>query len=96
MATPLSSKLPWEKANPLWAQVLSPIINAPLNNVQIISNYSFKTGKNVLNHGLGKLMLGWFILDPQGLGTLYRSAPFTTTTLTLTSSADFTASLGVF
>jgi hypothetical protein len=96
MATPLSSKLTWEKANPIWAQVLSPVINNPTNNIQIISNYHFITGINILNHGLGRLMLGWFVIDPQGLGTLFRSSPLNSKTLTLTSSADFIASIGVF
>jgi hypothetical protein len=96
MATPLSSKLPWETANPLWAQVLSPVINNPTNNIQIIPNYSFKTGTNILNHGLGRLMLGWFVIDPQGIGTLFRSASLNSKTLTLTSSADFVSSIGVF
>lgn len=96
MATPLSSKLPWDKANPIWAQVLNPIMNAPLNNVQIISNYSFKTGTNIINHGLGRLMQGWFLIDPEGTGTVFRAAPLNASTLTLTSSADFTSSIGVF
>jgi len=96
MATPLSSKLPWETANPIWANALNPVINAPLNNVKIISNFSFVTGTNILNHGLGRLLIGWFIIDPQGLGTLFRSAPRDTKTLTLTSSSNFISSIGVF
>jgi hypothetical protein len=96
MAKPLSSKLPWETANPILAQLINPFIANPTNNIQIISNYSFKTGTNILNHGLGRLMIGWFIIDPQGLGTLYRSAPLNSLTITLTSSDDFTSSIGVF
>lgn len=96
MATPLSSKLPWETANPLWAQVLNPVINSPLNTIQIISDYNFKTGRNIINHGLGRLMIGWFLIDSQGVGTVFRSAPLNASTLTLASSADFTSSIGVF
>ena len=96
MAKPLSSKLDWPIMNPILAQVLNPLINAPLNNVQIISNYSFKTGVNIINHGLGRLMIGWFLIDPQGIADVYRSAPLNSLTLTLTSSADFTSSIGVF
>lgn len=96
MATPLSSKLSWEKANPLWAQVLSPVINSATNNIQIISNYPFKTGVNTFNHGLGRLMIGWIVIDPQGSGTLFRSAPLNPLTLTITSSDNFISSIGVF
>ncbi|HEY1646032.1 MAG TPA: hypothetical protein VGF75_06775 [Candidatus Saccharimonadales bacterium] len=96
MPTPLSSKLPWETANPLWAQVLNPFINGPLNNIQIISNYQFLMGTNIISHKLGRLMIGWFLIDPQGVTSVYRSAPLNSLTITLTSSADFTSSIGVF
>lgn len=96
MATPLSPKLEWSKANPIWAQSLNPFLANPFNSMSIISNYSFKAGTNILNHGLGHMMKGWVIIDPQGSGNLYRSAPLNSLTLTLTSNADFICSIGVF
>jgi hypothetical protein len=96
MANSLSTNLPWTTANPIWAQNLNPFLANSLNNIQIISNYSFKIGSNIINHGLGRLMIGWFMIDPQGSGSVYRSAPLNSKTITLTSSADFVSSIGVF
>lgn len=92
----LSPSLSWPLANPKWAAELNPIITNPFNNVQILTDVQLKIGDNVLNHGLGKLQQGWVLTDIQGVATVYRSAPFTTTTLTLHSSADVTVSIGVF
>jgi hypothetical protein len=92
----LSASLTWPLANPKWAAELNPLLTNPVNNVQILSNVSLVTGNNVLNHGLGKLQQGWFLTDIQGAATVYRSADFNTTTLTLHSSANVVVSIGVF
>lgn len=96
MATPLSSKLNWEVANPLWATTLNPVIANPLNSITIVQDFALKSGVNIINHSLGRLMQGWFLTDIQGIATIYRSAPFNKLTLTLTSSAPVTCSIGVF
>lgn len=96
MAVPLSNKLAWEKANPLWASSLNPVLANPLNNISVLTNISFRVGVNILDHGLGRMMNGWFVIDPQGSGTLFRSQPLNKLTLTLTSDADFVSSIGVF
>lgn len=96
MAIPLSPKLEWELANPLWAQALNPVVNNPLNNVRILQNQNLINGVTVINHGLGRTMLGWFLTDIAGAATIYRSQPFNGTTLTLTSSAAVVVNIGVF
>ena len=96
MSSPLSTGLAWDVANPLWAQSINPIIVAPVNNSFILSNIKLKAGINVINHGLGKLMIGWIISDINGAATIYRSAPLNAMTLTLTSSAAVTVNLEVF
>ena len=96
MAGPLSPKLPWELANPAWAAALNPVVASPLNQIQIIKNYSLGSGSNVINHMLGRMMVGWFLIDPQGSAIVYRSAPLNNLTLTLTSSAAIISSIGVF
>lgn len=96
MANPLSSNLKWESANSLWASILNPVIANPLNNASILKDVQLVVGSNILNHKLGRQMTGWFITDIQGASTLYRSAPFNSLTLTLTSSAIVTCSIGVF
>ena len=92
----LSLNLPWPLANTKWAGELNPIINNPLNNVLILPNVVLTTGTNIINHHLGHVQQGWFLVDKQGTADIYRSAPFNSTTLTLTSDSDVTVNLGVF
>ncbi len=92
----LSHKLPWELANDKWASALNPLLANPINNANILININLVTGANVINHYLGEIQHGWFLTDIQGAATIYRSAPFNSTTLTLTSSANVTVSIGVF
>ncbi len=96
MATPLSSKLDWNLANAIWATTLNPVIANPLNNIQIIPNVSLKNGVNIINHMLGRTLQGWVLTDLQGAASIYRSAPFNSSTLTLTSNAAVTVNIGVF
>lgn len=96
MPKPLSSKQDWPLANPIWANVLNPFLANLLNNVSILKNINLSTGVNVINHGLGRQMNGWFLVDIQAAQTVYRSAPFNSSTLTLTASGPVTCSIGVF
>ncbi len=96
MALALSSNLPWERMNPLLASSLNPLLANPTNSISIISNVRLIAGTNIVNHLLGHMMNGWFLVDIQGIATIYRSAPMNNLTLTLTASAPVTVSLGVF
>jgi acetyltransferase-like isoleucine patch superfamily enzyme len=79
-----------------WKAILDPILQNPLNNVSILKNVKLVNGVNVINHKLGRVQQGWFITDIDAAATIYRSENFNDKTLTLTSSADCTISLGVF
>lgn len=79
-----------------WKSILDPVIANNLNNVSILTEVSLINGVTVINHRLGKLLQGWFLLDINGAATIYRSAPFSTTTLTLTSNAAVVVDVGVF
>jgi hypothetical protein len=92
----LSTNMPWNLANTRWASILNPIIANPLTNMNIIPNVVLKSGVNVINTGLQQIQQGWVILDQNAAASIYRSADFNKTTLTLTSSAAVTVSLGVF
>ena len=92
----LSQKLDWEQANTLWAGVINPFLLNPLNSVQILTNIALINGATTFNHKLGRTPQGWFITDIQGAATIYRSQPFNQNTLTLTSNAAVTVSIGVF
>jgi hypothetical protein len=96
MAIPLSYKLEWVQANPLWASTLNPIIANPLNGTTILKSIELTNGVTVVNHLLGRLMQGWFIVDINAAATIYRSQPMNNLTLTLTSSAAVTVNIGVF
>lgn len=96
MSAPLSQNLDWELANSQWASALNPIIANPIATPEIIKNVPLKMGINVVNHSLGRVMQGFFIIDIQGPATVYRSSPFNATTLILTSNSAVTLSLGVF
>lgn len=79
-----------------WKSLLDPVLKNPINSVSILPNVPLKTGVNVVNHLLQQLQQGWFLVDIQGPAQIYRSAPFNATTLTLTSDADVTVSIGVY
>jgi hypothetical protein len=79
-----------------WRAILNPVIANPLNNVSILQDIQLKNGVTTINHLLGQQQQGWFLVDIQGAATIYRSAPFNSTTLTLTSNAAVTVSIGVF
>ena len=93
MANPLSKKLDWEIANPLWASALNPIISNPiiqgksLNGIFLSANISM-----TLSHGLGRLQQGVFI-TPFGNAVVWVSQPFNSKTITLTASADVTVDI---
>lgn len=92
----LSPKLPWDLANPKWAAELNPLIVNPLNSVRIIENVVLSSGTNVINHGLGRMQQGWFLVDKQGAAEIYRNGNFNSSTLSLHSDAGVTVNIGVF
>lgn len=86
-----------------WKSILDPVIETtnqlqdlPLNQMVVIDNVVLAIGNNVINHGLGRVPTGWIIMDINAAATIYRSAAFNVTTLTLNSSAIATIRLGVF
>lgn len=94
MALPL--RLPNDQRDTKWKSEIDPLLANTLNNCSILKDVNLITGVTVINHRLGHTMNGWFIVDIQGAAQIYRSAPFNNLTLTLTSDADVTCSLGVF
>lgn len=92
----LSSKLPWELANPKWAQELNPIIANPATNMTILKNVLLAVGNNQIAHLLGRMQQGWTILDINAASSIYRYKAFTDTYLYLNASAIATVNIGVF
>jgi hypothetical protein len=92
----LSTKLPFDLMITKWAATLNPFLGNPLNDVSILQNVNLINGTTVINHLLGRTQQGWFLVDVQGPATIYRATPFNNLTLSLTSSAATTVSIGVF
>ncbi len=97
MAAPLSSKLEWQIANPLWAQALNPVINnsiiqgKQIDDVVLIANTPL-----IINHGLNRMMQGWFPVDNIADCNVWRTQILNTKTLTIESSANTTLSIWVY
>lgn len=96
MSAQLPMRLPYEMMQQKWASLLNPILLNPLNSIGIIENYKLNAGVNIINHMLGQLPQGWFLVDKQGPGDIYRTAPYTDIQLTLTSTTAVVVSIGVF
>lgn len=93
----LSTKLPWELAQTKWAADLNPIISLPvLAGIQINSIILTANTPKAINHLLQRLPQGWFLVDINASATVWRSAVFTMTTITLESSANVTVSLYIY
>lgn len=96
MSQPLSPKLDWTLANPIWAQALNPILANPILQGRLLTNIILVNGSTYINHGLNRNLTGWFLTDQSALANIYRSKPFNSSTLTLTSDAAVTVSMWVF
>ena len=79
-----------------WGSQLNPLLAQPFSNGLILKTIQLTTGSNVINHLLGRTQQGWMITDQDASASVYRSAPFNSLTLTLTSSANVTVNLFVF
>lgn len=98
MGKALTTKIPWEQANTLWASQLNPLLLNPSNQSLLLQNVQLVAGQsNVINHGLGRVMQGWEIADMQSPGArIYRNAPFNSQTLSLACSANVVINLRIY
>jgi len=96
MAARLPLRLPWNQAEDRWATALEPILALPPNQGILLKDVKLSTGANTVNTYLGRQAQGWIVTDQTAAATVYRSQPFNSLTLTLTSSAPTTVSLWVF
>lgn len=93
----LSTKLPWELAQPKWASILNPLLSEPiLAGNQIDSIFLTASTPKTINHLLQRLPQGWFIVDINANAVVWKTQNWTATTITLESSADATISIYVY
>jgi hypothetical protein len=95
----LPQNIPWDKASTTWASELNPIINNPTIQTNLIKNISLTSGANIINHGLGRKLQGWYPVRVRSSATFYDTQDSNQTpqlTLTLNSSANVIVDLVVF
>jgi hypothetical protein len=97
------SNLPQQQTFPQlqtkWASILNPVVSNLLVQGHILQNIDLIDGTTVVNHGLGRKLLGWFIVGINGAATVYDSQAsnqMPELTLTLISNTAVTVSLWVF
>ena len=79
--------------------VLNPILNNELNMGNILTKVSLASGANIINHGLGRTLVGWFPVRVRANATIYDTQDTNTTpqlTLLLTASAAVVVDLFIF
>lgn len=79
-----------------WKSQLDPILSDPISNGNILPQIFLSNGATVINHLLGRMLQGFFIVDINAPATIYRSAPKNALTLTLTSSASCIVDIFVY
>ena|SRR6267154_239229 len=81
-----------------WKSLLDPVLANPILNGHLISQIKLINGSTTIDHLLGRRMVGWFLTDIDGVGTVYRAAslPFNDKTFILVSNASMNVSIWVF
>lgn len=79
-----------------WKTAITPVLQNEINQGLLLTGVKLTNGVTVINHLLGRKMIGWQQADIDGPATYYRSAALNDLTLTLTSNAVVTVSLWVF
>jgi Tfp pilus assembly protein PilN len=93
----LSTKLPWELAQTKWASTINPILALPILQGNLITAISLIAGTpKSINHLLGRMPQGWFLVDNTSNAVIWRSSDFTQYTVTLETSVTTTVSIWIF
>ena len=84
----------------LWSQQLNPVLSNEVVNGRLIRNLQLSMGSNVINHGLGRNLVGWFVTrvrsSPVTLYDTQDSNQLQALTLNLNASAAANVDLWVF
>lgn len=92
----LPTRLPNEQMQQQWKSQLDPVLAIPMLQGLQLKGVALKAGVNVVNTLLGRQQQGWMITDIDAPAKVYRSQPFNTLTLTLTSDAACNVNLWVY
>jgi hypothetical protein len=93
----LSSNLTFEQLLTKWSGTLNPLLaNLLLQGQPMWSVSLVASTPRTLNHGLGRMQLGFIVTDQNAAASIFRTQPFNSQTITLESSADVTINLWNF
>jgi hypothetical protein len=95
----LSTKLPWDLAQPKWAATLNPLLANPLVSGRLMKHVSLLAGDNSISHGLGRNLQGYLVVLQGAASTIYdkqATNQMPQLTLVLNASAPVIVSLYVF
>lgn len=82
-----------------WAQQLNPLISNELVQGLLLQQVPLVNGVTVVNHRLGRKLVGWMVVGIDGAATIYDSQATNQTpqlTLVLNSNAAVNCNLWVF
>lgn len=95
----LPIKLPLPQMQTQWKSQIDPVLANPLLQGQLLPNTSLTNGTTVVNHGLGRKLVGWFLVGVNAAVTVHDLQTANQTpqlTLVLVSNAACTVNLWVF
>jgi hypothetical protein len=78
---------------------VQPVLDNPIVNGRLIQSLAVSSGSNVIDHGLGRELLGWIVVRNSASVTFYDTQSSNANparTLLLTASGNATISLYVF
>jgi hypothetical protein len=82
-----------------WASALDPVLVNPLVQGRLVQGVVLTAGDNVINHKLGRALVGWIVVRNTAATTFYDKQDSNTMsglTLVLNASGACTVSLWVF
>lgn len=82
-----------------WKSLIDPLLASPLATASILSGVVLATGPNVVNHLLGRRLVGWTLVRQRAAASIYDTQDANQTpqlTLQLTSSANVVVDILVF
>jgi hypothetical protein len=95
----LPQRLTLTQTQQQWASILNPLLSNQLTQGQLLTGVTLKDGQNVVNHKLGRPLVGWFVVGQNAMASLWDSQASNQTpqlTLVLNSNAAVTVALWCF
>lgn len=82
-----------------WSTAINPVLKFPINQGDVLQGVVLAIGTNVINHLLGRKLIGWFIVRQRALANVYDTQDSNTRpaiSLFLVSDAVVTVDIFVF